>query len=74
MTGSILEALQAEANRQLEAKKNFSGGVFNQTDVHHVHHVHQFKPDDREIERCVAVVEDVIRRGKDEPGDRKSVV
>ena len=68
MTGSILEALQAEANHQPEAEKKTSGGVFSQTDVHHVHHVHQFEPDDRELERCVAVVEDVIRRGKDEPG------
>ncbi len=71
MTGSILEALQAEATRQPEAKKNFSPGVFGQTDVHHVHHVHQFTktaPDEQELERSVSVVEDVIGRGKDEPG------
>lgn len=50
-----------------------SSGVFSSmgqtgtSNVHHVHHVHQSGADAQEIERCVSVVEEVIRRGKDEP-------
>lgn len=64
MTKPVTQALQAEATE----KKLFSDGVFKQNDVHNVHHVHDSPPDEQELERSVSIVEDVIRRGKDEPG------
>ncbi|ABL66078.1 hypothetical protein [Chlorobium phaeobacteroides] len=63
---SIIDEIRAEVLKP--AEKFSSGGVFEQTDVHYVHHVHQSETDEQELERCVTVVEDVVRRGKDEPG------
>jgi len=63
---TIIDEIRAEAFEP--AEKFSSGGVFEQTDVHQVHHVHQSGTDEQELKRCVTVVEDVIRRGKDEPG------
>lgn len=63
MNVTILDALRQEANGE-----NFSsGGQNEQPYVHNVHHVHQPKTDEQELDRCILLVEDVIGRGKAEP-------
>jgi len=64
MTKPVTQVLQAEATE----KKLFSDGGFKQNNVHNVHNVQDSPPDEQELERSVSIVEDVIRRGKDEPG------
>ncbi len=61
-------SLIGELAQEATSETFFSGGQNGQSHVHHVHHVHQTGIDEQELERCVSVVEDVIRRGKDEPG------
>lgn len=63
---SIIDEIRAEVLKP--AEKFSSGGVFEQTDVHHVQDVQESETDEQELERCVTFVEDVVRRGKDEPG------
>jgi hypothetical protein len=64
MKGSIIEAVRAEVSTE----KFSSGGVSEQFDAQHVQDVQDSRQNEQELECCVAFVEDVIRRGKDEPG------
>lgn len=68
MTDSILDALRAEANSRPAVEKKSSGGDSGRFHAQDVQDVQESGQNEQELERCVAVVEDVIRRGKDEAG------